>query len=148
MSEWWPMLLFLSGLFGTSLLVLICGAVNLRAESTSEATEDSPSITFDLFPPQRTRPGPESRIRFDAPVQGNGHLEAALQEFLAREARVAEEFVSEPSLERLYSDAQRPIAPRDLTRFVERELQFAANFAAEPSVESLYRRSERCAWIN
>jgi len=145
MSEWWPMLLFLSGLVGASLLVLICSAANLREEASNGVTAGD---TAGTPPSPRTRLGQRSRMRFDGQPGANARLEATLRQFLAREARVAEEFVSEPSLERLYSDAQRPTEPRDLARFVERELQFASNFAVKPSVESLYRRSERCAWIN
>lgn len=148
MSEWLPMLLFLSGLIGTGVLVMACGAANMRAEqAAAQGSAPAEGAGENRFAPPRMV-GSVMHVRIASREFLNGRLEAALQDFLAREAHLAEEFVSRPSLESLYCDAQRPVAPKDLTRYLERELEFAAGFAADPSVESLYLRSERPAWIN
>jgi hypothetical protein len=141
------MLLFLGALFTSTLLVLFCGFVTVRAERSQKAE-------------RREGPG-QGRAHSSSFFVASGHgastspaepsrngVEAALHDYIRRERRVVAEFVSRPSLESLYRTPERPIATKDLTRHLERELRFAAEFVAEPSVENLYRRSERPAWIS
>lgn len=141
MSDWWPMLLFLAALFAGTLVLLVCGFVNIQAErdqaSARRAGDDErkdrsePSFFGASFAGLLADPGEPSH---------NG-LEGTLRGYLEREEREVARFVSRPSLESLYRASSRPVVAKDLRRYLERELQYAAGFIADPSVESLYRRS-------
>ena len=142
MSEWWPMLFFLSALIISTMMVLICGWANMQEE------RDDASSARDEGPDRSPFFASGTDFQASSVEPPRGGLESALRSYLEREQRVVAGFVSAPSLKSMYRESARPIAVEDLEHHLERELQYAAGFVADPSVEKLYRGSTRRAWIN
>ena len=135
-----PVLLFLAFLFGSTLLILVCGIKAKEEECGSVPLVAQEALRVQHFFAEL---GPV--VSADRPVAVDDGLVERFEQFVRSERAAAGQFVTEPSVERLYDaagDAGAPHIPlvENVERYLRRELSLVAQFISEPSVDRLYGR--------
>ena len=140
-----PILLFLGFLFGTTLLILICGIQSRELERSEQSEDPLAGLDLQTLPRFFGRPG-EAAVPKPVAVIIDETLVHSVESFLREELALAEVFVEAPSVEGLHSKpatAEPAISwSGRLERHFLREQEVATEFVANPSVESLYGRFE------
>ncbi len=135
-----PILLFLVFLFGSTLLVLICGMKAKEEERTSVPLAEQRALWEPQFLSEL-----EPAVAASRSDSVDESLVERFEQFLRSEHQAAGQFVSEPSVEKLY-DATSEVVPHRIPlvehveRYLRRELSLVAQFISEPSVDRLYGR--------
>ena len=135
-----PILLFLGFLFGSTLLILVCGIQN-RAYEDAERSQTLGGL--DLYELPRFF-GPATNARIANPVTlvvDEADLRS-IEAFLRDEMELVELFVGDPTAERLHleqSEAQRhPGLFERLDGYLAEEVAAAARFVSNPSPLGLH----------
>jgi hypothetical protein len=143
-----PLLLFFACLIGFTLLILIFGYQNIEEERAREREESAREELRHASPFL----APPARNLSPRPAAGEALVDN-VEQYLQDEHACAEEFVAEPSVERLLVHSKWTLLPNDalferVEQHLSRERKLAEEFVADPSVERLYdRRPELVAAI-
>lgn len=133
-----PLLLFLAFLFGSALLILVCG-IQYREDERSPVLVARPEALRVRHFLEQLEPAvvasPSSVV--------DDVLIDRFEQFLRSERQAATRFVSEPSLANLYVPAgtwasRRTPLVEQVERYLRKELSQVAQFVSEPSVQKLY----------
>lgn len=137
MDSAWPLLMFVAGLMGSGLLILICG-VQTREEERAEDADLGVS------------PAPERSFfatlsaAFDVPAEVDEAVVESVQQHLRRQAEVATRFVERPSIVAFHDVAEDAVLKTEeslfqrIQSFLERERALAREFVSNPSLARLH----------
>ncbi len=138
MDTAWPMLLFLAGLLGCGMLILICGIHSReveRADAAPGAAFAAPRSFFATL-----------AAAFEPPPAADEALVRAVELRLRRQTDAAARFIERPSIER-FQDLDDETGPRRgptlvdrVQRFVAAERSAAVEFVANPSFDRFHGR--------
>lgn len=136
METAWPLLLFLAGLFGSALLILVCGL-----QSRDEERKAAPEAAVALAP-ERSFFATLSEA-FEPPPQVAEAVIRSMEQRLRRQTEAANRFVEYPSVARFHDVVEPttldewPLFQRVQT-FLARERALACAFVADPSLDRLH----------
>lgn len=144
MDSAWPMLLFLAGLFGFGLLILICGYQSRELERA-----EKPVLDPALEVPRRSFFAVISDA-FVVPPAVDPALVQGVEQYLREQVELARQFVDQPSMASLSEgpivDSRGEVATIvRIQAFLEREMMLAREFVSNPSIDRLHMHVEAVA---
>jgi len=145
MDSVWPLLMFLAGLMGSGLLILICG-IREREQERAE----HPELTMP--------PVPERSFfatlgaAFEIPPELDPALVRGVEEQLRRQTAVASRFVEQPSIVAFHDvseeadlETEQSVFQR-IQSFLERERILVGEFLIDPSLNRLHGQLQPVAF--
>lgn len=140
METAWPLLIFLAGLFGSGLLILICGIQSHEAaeEGASErASERAAEPALSFF----------ERIdaAFACPPVPDADVVRDFERHVRKQHEVAARFIQFPSIGRLHEADTEPTESEmslfcRIQKYLELERQLVGEFVSDPSLRRLHGR--------
>lgn len=136
-----PLILFLVFLFGSCILILVCGIQGRSDESATEAQDLPALLDARAMPRFFGRPGERAPANPVAVVVDE-EVVHRVEGFLREELALAEVFLEAPTAAALHDqpEVEEPSASlvQRLEQFLRNEQQAAADFVSHPSVARLH----------
>ncbi|MBI5851549.1 MAG: hypothetical protein HZB39_11085 [Planctomycetes bacterium] len=135
----WPLLLFLVGLFGFAMLILVCGIQSRELErgaSDTDSTSLAPAPTRSLFA--------TLDAAFEVPRDVDESVIQGVEQYLRGQTEVATRFVARPSIDSLHVagpahvSEPEPASFARIRRFLDRELELVDRFVSDPSYDRFH----------
>lgn len=137
MDSVWPLLMFLAGLMGSGLLILICGIRDREQERA-----ENPELAM---PPVRERSFFATLAEaFEIPPEVDPGLLQGVEEHLRRQTAVATRFVDQPSIVAFHDAAEEAELATEqslfqrIQSFLEQERILVGEFVGDPSLNRLH----------
>ncbi len=135
----WPLLLFLVGLFGFAMLILVCG---IQSRELERGTADQGSMPLAPVPARSFFA--TLGAAFEVPQDVDESVLRGVEQYLRGQTEVATRFVARPSIDNLHvagpatAAEPEPASFARIRRFLDREIELVDRFVSDPSYDRFH----------